>query len=93
MIFDYNYRVREDCFWEIKKRIIEKFVGARVEGAAGAADYASTGVAVRKEFGGMVRGGSIIRETYDDDQNCEVIYQVERRGLKKQVMGGATPIE
>ena len=35
-----------------EKRIIEKFVGARLEGAAGAADYASTGIAVAKEFSG-----------------------------------------
>ena len=35
-----------------EKRIVEKFVGVRMEGAAGAADYASTGVAVAKEFSG-----------------------------------------
>lgn len=74
-------------------RIIEKFVGARVEGAAGAADYASTGVAVRKQFEGMVRGGTLVTETYDDDDNCEVVYQVEKKGLKKEVMGGATAIQ
>ena len=73
-----------------QKRIVEKFVGARLEGAAGAADYASTGIAVAKEFGGMVKGGSIIRSTYDKDDNCEIVYQIENRGLKKRVVGGAT---
>lgn len=68
--------------------ILEKFKGARLEGAAGAADYASTGVAVMKEFSGMVRGGSVIKETYDEDDNCEVIYQVQAKGLKKKVTGG-----
>ena len=72
-----------------EKRIIEKFVGARLEGAAGAADYASTGVAVAKEFSGLVKGGTIVKETYDDDDNCEIIYQVEKKGLKKEVEGGA----
>lgn len=75
-----------------QKRVIEKFVGARVEGAAGAADMASTGIAVRKEFAGFVRGGTIVKETYDEDQNCEVVYQVEKKGLKKEVMGGATAL-
>ncbi len=70
-----------------QKRIIEKFVGARLEGAAGAADYASTGIAVSKEFGGMVKGGTIVKSTYDEDDNCEVVYQVESKGLKKRVMG------
>ncbi len=76
-----------------EKRIIEKFVGARLEGASGAADYASTGVAVAKEFSGVVKGGTIVKETYDDDDNCEIIYQVEKKGLKKEVQGGATAIK
>ena len=75
-----------------EKRIIEKFVGARIEGAAGAADYASTGVAVSKQFEGVVKGGTIVKETYDEDDNCEIIYQVEKKGLKKEVMGGATAL-
>jgi hypothetical protein len=75
-----------------EKRIIEKFVGARLEGASGAADYASTGVAVAKEFSGDVKGGTLVKETYDDDDNCEIVYQVEKKGLKKEVMGGATAI-
>jgi hypothetical protein len=73
-----------------QKRIIEKFVGARLEGAAGAADYASTGIAVAKEFGGLVKGGTIVKATYDKDDNCELVYQIERKGLKRQVQGGAT---
>jgi len=70
-----------------QKRIIEKFVGAKLEGAAGAADYASTGIAVSKEFGGMVKGGTIVKTTYDEDCNAEIIYQIESKGLKKRVMG------
>lgn len=73
-----------------EKRIIEKFVGARLEGAAGAADYASTGIAVAKEFGGLVKGGTIVKATYDKDDNCEIIYQIENKGLKSRVEGGAT---
>ncbi len=73
-----------------EKRIVEKFVGARLEGAAGAADYASTGIAVAKEFGGLVKGGTIVKATYDKDDNCEIIYQVEKKGLRSQVEGGAT---
>lgn len=73
-----------------QKRIIEKFVGARMEGAAGAADYASTGIAVSKEFGGLVKGGSIVKSTYDEDDNCELVYQIEKKGLRKEVDEGAT---
>lgn len=73
-----------------QKRIIEKFVGARLEGAAGSVDYASTGIAVAKEFGGLVRGGTIVRTTYDKDANCEIVYQIEKKGLRQSVEGGAT---
>ncbi len=79
-----------------EKRIIEKFVGARLEGAAGAADYASTGVAVAKEFGGQVKGGSIISKTIgacdEGEARCsvEIVYRVEKKNLKKDVQGGAT---
>lgn len=73
-----------------EKRIIEKFVGARLEGAAGAADYASTGIAVAKEFSGTVKGGTIVRATYDKEDHCEIVYQVEKKGLKSQVEGGAS---
>ena len=79
---------KEAAIMMAQKTIIEKFKGARIEGAAGAVDYASTGVAVMKEFGGLVKGGSVKKETYDDDDNCEVVYEVMARGLKKQVQGG-----
>ena len=46
-------------------------------------------MAVAKEFSGLVKGGTIVKETYDDDDNCEIIYQVEKKGLKKEVEGGA----
>ncbi|MFH0974425.1 MAG: hypothetical protein V1874_01435 [Spirochaetota bacterium] len=71
-----------------QKRIIEKFVGARLEGAAGAADYASTGIAVSKEFGGLVKGGTIVKSSFDDDDNCEIVYQVEKKNLRKEVDSG-----
>ena len=73
-----------------QKRVLEKFVGARLEGAAGAADYASTGIAIAKEFGGTVKGGTIVKETYDEEDNCEIIYQIEKKGLRSTVEGGAT---
>ena len=79
---------KESAIMMAQKTVIEKFKGARLEGAAGSADYASTGIAVMKEFGGLVKGGSVKKETYDDDDNCEVVYEIIARGLKKQVQGG-----
>jgi uncharacterized membrane-anchored protein len=68
-----------------EKRIIEKFVGARLEEAVGMADYASTGKLVLREFGSLVKDGIIVKSTFDEDDNCEIIYQVERNNLRNKV--------
>ena len=41
-------------------------------------------------FSGVVKGGTIVRSTYDKDDNCEIVYQIERKGLRSSVEGGAT---
>lgn len=70
-----------------QSHIIEKFKGAKVEGAAGVSDYASTGFAASKEFAGIVKGGSVVKETYDDEDNCEVVYEVKSKNLQKSLTG------
>ena len=70
-----------------QSHIIEKFKGSKIEGAAGVSDYASTGYAASKEFAGFVKGGSVVKETYDEDDNCEVVYEIKSKGLKKQLTG------
>ncbi len=68
-----------------QKAMVEKFVGARIDAAAGMADYKSTGIAVAKEFSGTIKGGSVVKETYDEEENCEVVYELKAKGLKKKV--------
>ncbi|HNR87873.1 MAG TPA: hypothetical protein PKM65_05995 [Spirochaetota bacterium] len=80
---------REAALLYAQKTVLEKFKGARIEGASGMADGASTGIAIAKEFGGLVRGGSVTKETYNDGDECEVVYEVAAPGLKKKVIGGA----
>jgi hypothetical protein len=78
---------RESAVLVAQAHVIEKFKGAKVEGASGTSDYASTGFAASKEFAGVVKGGSVTKETYDDDDNCEVIYEIKSKGLQKQLTG------
>lgn len=78
---------RESAVLVAQAHVIEKFKGAKVEGASGTSDYASTGFAASKEFAGIVKGGSVIKETYDDEDNCEVVYEIKSKGLKKQLTG------
>jgi len=66
-------------------QVLEKFKGSKIEGASGVSDFASTGTAIAQEVKGMVRGGSVVKATFDEEDNCEVIYEVFARGLKNKV--------
>jgi hypothetical protein len=76
---------RESAVIIAQSHIIEKFKGAKVEGAAGTSDYASTGFAASKEFSGIVKHGSVVKETYDEEDNVEIVYEITGKNLKKQL--------
>lgn len=69
-------------------KIIEKFVGAQVKGVTGVHDFENSGQAAAKEISAMIAGGSVLSQTCDDEQNCEVVYEVKAKGLKKKVTSG-----
>jgi len=66
-------------------QVLEKFKGSKIEGAAGMSDFENTGIAIAQEIQGEVKGGSVVSATFDEEDNCEVIYEVKAKGLKKKV--------
>lgn len=44
-----------------------------------------TGIAVAQELKAIAKGGSVKKVTWDEEQNCEIIYVVHAKGLKKKV--------
>jgi len=66
-------------------QVLEKFKGSKIEGAAGMSNFEMTGMAVAQEVQGVVKGGSVVKATYDAEDNCEIIYEVKAKGLKKKV--------
>ena len=66
-------------------QVLEKFKGSKIEGAAGMSDFESTGIAIAQEIQGVVKGGSVKSATFDEEDNCEIIYEVKAKGLKKKV--------
>jgi hypothetical protein len=72
-------------------RILEMMVGASIEGASGSMDGESTGVALTKEFGGTIKGGDVIERTVDDEQNCEIWYEIKEKNLRKKMKVHAQP--
>jgi hypothetical protein len=64
-------------------QIIERFRGMQIEGAAGMTDFEKTDFADKPAFKSIIKAGSIIKETYDNNQNCEIIFEIKARNLKK----------
>ena len=66
-------------------QVLEQFKGSSIEGAAGMSDFESTGIAVAQELQGSIKGGTVVSSTFDDEDDCEIIYEVKSKGLKKKV--------
>jgi hypothetical protein len=66
-------------------QVLDKFKGTKLEGATGIMDTYFPGVAVAKEIISYVKGGTIIAERYDEEQNCEIVYEVRAKNLKKKI--------
>jgi hypothetical protein len=66
-------------------QVIEKFKGSSIKGVSGMENYESTGIAVAQELQAITKGGSVKSVKWDDEQNCEIIYEVHAKGLKKKV--------
>ena len=83
-----RYYSREGAVLTAQKMIIEKFKGARIKGGSASQGGETSTVVIRKEFGGIVSGGIVVHEKYDESDNCQVVYEVTSPGLKKRVMFG-----
>jgi hypothetical protein len=69
-----------------RRKVMQKFVDMRVRRAKSPTEIAATGVAVSKKFRETVRNGEVIKESYDNNNNCTVTYQVQKNGLKNEVI-------
>ena len=70
-------------------RIVEKLVGANVEGKTATENGTLLSEVIKKDFGGMIKGGIIKKKTFaKDTQACEITYQVSAKGLKQKAEKG-----
>jgi len=77
-------QAKEAALLAAQKRVIELLVGATISGASGSDSGESTGVAITKEFEGVIKGGAIVKTSYDEELNAEITYRIHAKGLKKQ---------
>lgn len=73
----------EAALLSAQKRLIELLVGAEIQGACGSDSGESTGCAIVKEFQGHLKGGVIVKKTFDKDDNCEIVFRTRAKGLRK----------
>ena len=63
---------------------IEKFKGAKIEGTTGIVsdEWAEEGRKIRKELVRIIKSGTVRNVQWDNEQACEIDYQVKHKGLK-----------
>ena len=67
-----------------QKRAIELMVGAKVKGASGSLNGELTNLVIVKEFMGHVKGGYKVKETFNKNNDCELVVRFEAKNLRKQ---------
>jgi hypothetical protein len=71
-------------------RVVEKLVGANVEGKTTNENGVLLGEVIKKDFEGMIKSGTIVKTRFDDKtQACEITYQISAKGLKKRAESGS----
>ena len=80
----------EAALLSAQKRVIELLVGAKVSGASGSDSGESTGVVLTKELQGVIKGGAVVKKSFDKEDNCEIVYRIQASGLKEMAEIKAT---
>jgi hypothetical protein len=81
---------RQAAVLNAKYRILEKFIGARIEaGGLVSDDYRNPSLdAYKAEVKDIIGKGTVIAEKWDDAQACTVIFQIRRPGLRRWAESG-----
>lgn len=77
---------KEAAVIDAQVKIIEKFIGAKVKGAAGVKNLRLSGFAAAKEVEGAIKGASVYNVEWDKNtQDCVVVLEVKAKGLQRKV--------
>lgn len=68
-------------------QIIERFKGAGVESCGGMPDYEKDILRIEKELMPVIKNGKVVAERYDNEFNCDIVYEINLKDLKKKVYG------
>jgi len=76
---------KEGAILFAQKKIIEKIVGQRIESCGGMRGDEIEPINLAKELAPVIKNGKVIAERYDADFNCEIIYEISSKDLKKRI--------
>ena len=65
-------------------QIFEKFKGYTLTGTGAMSDYGTKKIDWKGIYN-IIKRGSVLSATFDDAQNCRMVYEVKQKGLKKMV--------
>lgn len=79
---------KEAALTMAQRNILNKFRGASITSKAEVSEGETKSLIVTRELKGVISGGQIIKETYDEEDNCEIIYEIRSVGLRKRIEDG-----
>ena len=68
--------------------MMEIFKGYALKAKGGAESGVGLGEVALKKIEGYAKGGAIVKVTYDEEDNCSIVYRVHAKGLKKMAEAG-----
>jgi len=83
-----RFYARESALILAQRMVVEHFTDVSVSGSTTIKNGRVAIIIILKKFSGVITGGNIIYEAYDDNDNCRMIYEVYNPGLKESVLEG-----
>ncbi len=81
-------KAKEGATLKAQTRCMELFKGYSLKAKGGAESGVGLGEVALKTIEGYGRGGSLVKTTFDEEDNCSVVFRVHARGLKKMAEAG-----
>ncbi len=81
-------KAKEGAILKAQTRCMELFKGYSLKAKGGAESGVGLGEVALKTIEGYGRGGSLVKTTFDEEDNCSVVFRVHAKGLKKMAEAG-----
>lgn len=81
-------RAKEGALLKAQTRVMELFKGYALKAKGGAESGVGLGEVALKTIEGYGKGGAVVKTTFDEEDNCALVYRIHQKGLKKKAEAG-----